>query len=615
MSQSESESSQQSLSDIARRHHDISQHGSESSSFARAEDELNHLQNEILGQGREIEEFIKAHAKSHKPSPAFRALMMLFDLFKSELSMNLALRQALMKEKGNSEACAQALGAQRKEIDGFLACISEAIGIQIPDLQAASHWIVTQLHEQRESVDEVKEKHRALKTSHGKLEREKANLQKDIESLHRNLTDQEAQFSIELARVTSRAELTEKQAANLKSDIAAMKTDLRTLQSKNEQLSQKLDRKKTRMRSLKSDLAEAERNSSAQVNQLHAKLRSAEAELAKAVEENDQFREQMSGMPDLEGTIRTMETKLSKVTQENKSLRARNAQLDETVESLQSANHKLTETRHSDREKSDRVHHELKLECDRLRRQLKDSEAGIKENERRWVEEQERIAAVVKEKLAKLRTERDRYRTDLEQQKHTQETAMARISELRTKIQTLEATHEGLLSELQRKAKEQIKVQRAKARALEVQIEALTRDHSGASREAKRLSSQLRAACVSIQKLEAENARLLTLVDKLRREVAETRGIAQDGLRHEARVHVEPKLFVPVAVSSSTEEETSSEPYRPNALASILSHCNSPPELRGSCPPDSSRQPIDFHREINSLQKEIESLKLELVSQ
>jgi hypothetical protein len=44
------------------------------------------LQEQIVGQGREIEKFIQAHVKLNKLSAAFRAPVTLFNLFKSNYS-------------------------------------------------------------------------------------------------------------------------------------------------------------------------------------------------------------------------------------------------------------------------------------------------------------------------------------------------------------------------------------------------------------------------------------------------------------------------------------------------------------------------------------------------
>jgi chromosome segregation ATPase len=238
--------------------------GSESSSLNSTEDQVNQLQNEILGQGREIQQFIEAHAKLHKPSAAFRALMTLFDLFKSELSMNFALRQALMKEKSNTEGYCEAIEEQKRQIEDFLRSIATLTQIEVPDLRAVYDCIAKQLEEQKTAAEAAKRKLSAAKANYAKIERENSNLQKEIESLRRRLNDQEVQFSIELVKVTSRAELAEKQNAGMK--------------SKYDSLSQKVERQKKKIRQLKADLAQNSRNSSAQINQLHSKITTAETQ-------------------------------------------------------------------------------------------------------------------------------------------------------------------------------------------------------------------------------------------------------------------------------------------------------------------------------------------------
>jgi hypothetical protein len=125
----------------------------------------------------------------------------------------------------------------------------------------------------------------------------------------------------------------------------------------------------------------------------------------------------------------------------------------------------------------------------------------------------------------------------------------------------------------------------------------------------------LRSAIGAIQKLEAENARLVTLVGRLRREMMETRGIATVEFHAEPGITIDPELMTAPSVSLDPEEDTSSEPYRPPVLDDLFLKFDRCPELPDMPELNASQPPIDFQREINSLQREIESLKLELVSQ
>jgi hypothetical protein len=55
------------------------------SSFTKVEDGLNPWQSGILGQAGKVGQFIHECAQPHKPSPAFRALMLLFKALSDQL--------------------------------------------------------------------------------------------------------------------------------------------------------------------------------------------------------------------------------------------------------------------------------------------------------------------------------------------------------------------------------------------------------------------------------------------------------------------------------------------------------------------------------------------------
>jgi hypothetical protein len=106
-------------------------------------------------------------------------------------------------------------------------------------------------------------------------------------------------------------------------------------------------------------------------------------------------------------------------------------------------------------------------------------------------------------------------------------------------------------------------------------------------------------------------------MERLKREGAQTRGIASEGLRSAIRMPLNSNAFDPATLSSCTDDDTVSESHRQPNFDPIFSEVD-----RGQEFPDlpvvhttTSPPPIHFQREINSLQKEIESLKLELVTQ
>jgi chromosome segregation ATPase len=294
--------------------------------------------------------------------------------------------------------------------------------------------------------------------------------------------------------------------------------------------------------------------------------------------------------------ISELEADVLNARQENRALKSKNAQLGRDIRDLNSELQSL----HNELNSLQRSH----SECEHLRKRLTEMEV--------LTEEHDKWAALAKERFAKMRAQRNHYKAELEEQKKEHETAMERLSELRMKVQDLETTHQRLLADLQRKARDQGRDYRSKIKALGLQIETMSRESGEAIHDNKRLSAQLRSSSLNIQKLEAENARLLTLVERLKRELGETRTTA----RQEPQQIGELEVTIPVTLSSYREEVTLSEPCRPAPFQSILSSSSkSSRDKQEPSPSDPSRQMIDFQGEINSLQREIESLKLELVNQ
>ncbi|OHT15606.1 hypothetical protein TRFO_42434 [Tritrichomonas foetus] len=65
------------------------------------------LQKEILAQSQSIEDYIKTHHSQLKSNESFSVLESLFTLFKSEVSMNLTLRKAILQERKIRANCEQ----------------------------------------------------------------------------------------------------------------------------------------------------------------------------------------------------------------------------------------------------------------------------------------------------------------------------------------------------------------------------------------------------------------------------------------------------------------------------------------------------------------------------
>jgi chromosome segregation ATPase len=97
-------------------HSEVSQGGVSTSSTCS--NEIHILQNEILEQTKQIEQFIASGDESDD-TPAFVVLKSLFTLFKSELSVNLSLRKLLFEQKNSTESLSEQIRDFLIQIEGL----------------------------------------------------------------------------------------------------------------------------------------------------------------------------------------------------------------------------------------------------------------------------------------------------------------------------------------------------------------------------------------------------------------------------------------------------------------------------------------------------------------
>ena len=87
--------------------------------------EVSDLQDEILQQSRQIESYI-AKKKHTAKDDSFQILLTLFSMFKSELSVNLALRRQLIAEKDRSAQIDEESGRTGKKIKALKLQLDQA---------------------------------------------------------------------------------------------------------------------------------------------------------------------------------------------------------------------------------------------------------------------------------------------------------------------------------------------------------------------------------------------------------------------------------------------------------------------------------------------------------
>jgi hypothetical protein len=210
--------------------------------ISQSERQFAHLQQEILRQGKEIEQFIETYSSKHRPSELFNSMTTLFQLFKSELTMNLALRNQLviMRERridfenSSHPSCAT-----------LLRTLCDASGVEIPTLESATRFVLKLLGDYKVHISNT-----------------------------RGFDKERLQFSLDLAKSTARAEKAEKLYQELQDRLVLLQREI-TYSNPTERITQK----KLKIKALKSQIAELEQLHSAELATVQMKLRTSELEI------------------------------------------------------------------------------------------------------------------------------------------------------------------------------------------------------------------------------------------------------------------------------------------------------------------------------------------------
>ena len=599
---------------------------SSDSSFARTEGQLNQVQNEILQQGKDIEKFIEEHNRNHKPSSVFKTLETLFQLFKSELSMNLALRRGLLQAKERNEALTEQVAKQTAEIESFLAIFRANVNGDVDGLAAAGEHIagMKEMQVENEKLQAVNRRYTRLRATHARLKAEKAGLAEELETLR------EHQAQVARGKAAGHKRLKQSNLT-LKNQVAELNQALEKANSEIETINQ-LRREDCAHFAL--ELA----NITAKVDvaeQQKEKFRRETDSLTTALEasrcEVKQLREKDKEFNDLQMKLAKSNDECFQLHQESQKMQMRLQHTEQRNQILQSEVDALQQ--HATYMMNDRSQFSVNLlrENDDLKRQLKmatdeldrartqrESMQASKQPEPTQNEvSQKQSSPDLHAKLEKLRSQRDSARSELQAQK---ETAFKRIEELRTKIRELEDTHQSLLGDLQTQTKERQKQDTSKLKSLEQQLDSVRTKYTSLSMENKQLCNQLRVTSHDIQRLEAENAKLLTVIDKLKREMHTTRSIAHTSSDEAfSFTHTESPIRPTFSTGYNYDDSTTSsesDSIRPLMLAAIACNRLSKQAAQSLCSSamDTTLNPhsVDIRGEIQSLQREIDSLKQEM---
>ncbi|OHT16270.1 hypothetical protein TRFO_13275 [Tritrichomonas foetus] len=591
-----------------------------STNFTQAENELNLLQNEILEQGKNIEQFILFHEKNHKQSPTFRALVMLFELFKSELSMNLSLRRNLMEEKQEHQQIIEFCEKLQIEKDQFFHQITKGSSTKICDYDHVISFVIDQMKIAENGL-KFREKNKTLMSSNSKIEKENQNLitkNQKIEIENQNL---------------------KKQVNEMQSSIQSMSK----IEMENHQLKLKINELQQAF-----DVQQAQ--NSLDYAKINAKCDMSEQKINILIEENNQLKKEKE----------RIETLFNQQTTSNEQLQKKLELKKQKIESLKKEVYKYQTNHQSDQDvlssdpnevvsslKNQNEH--LKTQINQYKNELSDTQNAINEMKARF-----KRSSAIEEKISKLkqknknlksqikkngdavsllqqckdsyiasRNKAKEYRIQIEQLESKlkeHKNAFSRINELTSKVHLLESANQKIIDNIQNQSKDQSKVVAMRLQSLESKFNSIQQEYSSVSSENKRLYSQLRQSSVDMQRLEAENARLYTTVDRLQRDLNDSKSTAwlsnetanESSFSNQNNIRNLRDFRSNKSRTYYGEEEEVNANYDSDFIPVNIASSGSGRYAKTNNSDSSSSPNTMLQKEINSLQDDIASLKRDM---
>ncbi|OHT05344.1 hypothetical protein TRFO_05921 [Tritrichomonas foetus] len=476
-----------------------------SSIESMSDNEFNMMQNEILISGQKLEPLINAYAKNHKLSNSFLPIQNLFDLFKRELKMNLILRQNLIKERNKIQSISQTLKLEESQKQAFFDKISHYLPEVLSNYEEATEYIIknSKLFKQSNKFEKKKNEIYQIVDS---LKEENQRLIHEKEQIKESFEFEESQRLLEMTQLLSTNEvLTEKNSAfihqidQLHEKCGKYEAMLKTKDSMIEELKNKIDHKKRKNSTLKKENNELKSTKNSQINDLQAKMK-----MSKTINDD--------------------------LTSQNLELKT---QLDESSEKLQKANNELSQLRIKIKkiELIEDDYSNIKKKNQELKKKLANNE----ENEAKC-EKYEEIIHESKDSIINLRKKCRHFRllskelaSQLEQQKNDQEASKDMILKLKARINNLDDLHQQAVNEIQSQHLLQSEATNNKLLTLEEKFHSIQKNYRFCAAENKRLVFQLREVSSDINRLESENAKLQTKVERLERDLSDSQDIASIG--------------------------------------------------------------------------------------
>lgn len=584
--------------------------------FAKTENELNALQNEILTQGQEIEQFIQYHSNSHKSTPTFHALQMLFELFKSELSMNLTLRRSLIEEKENNQQNAEYIEKLEKEKKQFFHQISEGSASQINEYSQVISFVIDQMRIAEKSLNRCK-KSKSRSHSYSKLEKDNKLLTTEINQLQNDNQALRMQLHNLKGSIQS-ASIYEVENQKLKSQIQQIRSSNEELQAQFSldyaKINAKVDIATQKIESVTNENNQLKEN----LTKLSNLISSQKEKIKILRSENENLKTQLSN------NSNQLKTQVDEITQQNECLKKQVSDYQNEILNSQ-ASFKDMETKLKSVEILEGKIQRLRFKNEKLKAHAKKNENAVS------------LLQQCKDSFIASRKQVKQYKAkieSLEKQLKEQKFASTRVEELRSKIHILEEANQKIISNIQSQAKEQTNAVSQKLKNLESKFESIQNDYSSVSNENQRLYSQLRQSSLDMQRLETENARLSTTIERLNRDINDTKstiwlsGKNSNDSSYSANVatreyqnnnnnnynNSKSKTYY-----IDDDEENINDELPANDESDIIQPAIVHPSRRfgrnskanlNSAHPESLN--VELQNEMNSLQNEIESLKREM---
>lgn len=260
------------------------------------------LQSAIIKQATDIENFIKRHDNSSGKSKSFLLLQTLFETFKTEVSLNIKLRQELIEERSRSQEIISKIEQMDKNQRKFFKSLSKNCNCSLKSFDQISNYIFSLQNDQRLAKD----------------------YSQTIKVITSQNQDKEAQLSLEIAHLNSRVETLENEKQQILNKLQYTNTYVQSKDQNIQQLQKSL-----------SDLENKYKESEEKRLKSESLLRKAENVLKVATKKAKQFQSERDKMLNYVQTLEILEKKyagLTKITGNNQAVQVETIKKEKKIE-------------------------------------------------------------------------------------------------------------------------------------------------------------------------------------------------------------------------------------------------------------------------------------------